>query len=248
MATRTNYLLIDLDDTLGGVEIDGVVHGTSQAYNAVLTEFAEFMASLGFDPRRALETQQALDSNLCTRYGFSDKGRFPQSLRYAYAHLAGESADARQAEEAERLGWKVFEFPYRSLPGAISTLAALSKEYKIAIVTKGNEEEQRKKVFEMGLFPYADQVIVMGHKSVEEWEEKVVQALRLDMPKRLRSWAIGDSVKSDINPPLELGINAIHIPGAGWSFEQEPYGTPQPHAKLFSVESIGDVLKHIPLT
>lgn len=245
MDTRKNWIFMDLDDTLGGIEIDGEVRGTSEAYFHAIDRFADRMAQEGFDPELAKKAHHDIDTDLCRRFGFGDKGRFPRSMADTYRHLGGTSAAV--AEEVEKIGWGVFEHPYRPLPGAIETVAILGKSYRIAVVTKGENLEQRKKIYDMELFPYVDQIFVLSHKDYDEWEG-VFAAIGMDLPRMIRSWAVGNSAKSDVNPPLELGVNGIHLQTEStWSFEHAHYATPQIHRRLEVVSDIRDVLKHVPL-
>jgi FMN phosphatase YigB (HAD superfamily) len=243
MDNRINWLVFDLDDTLGGVEIEGKVVGTGLAYDHVLERYQSKMATLGVAPDLALKTQNSIDIELCKTHGFADKSRFPQSLVDAYKALGGISDDT--AEEISQIGWSVFtDYPYRPLPGAIETLAEVAKSFKIAIVTKGEDTEQRKKVFEMGLWPYADQTLVLSHKNHDEWEQ-VLSTLRLDITKQMRSWAIGNSVKSDVNVPLELGLNGMHLKAATWAFEEAPYASPMHGRRLEIISDIREVTDHV---
>lgn len=218
------WAMFDADDTLLGVTVNGETVGTHMAYKDVLRRYADRMEREGFDRSTALNRQLTIDKAAAETRGFSDKSRFPLSLRQAYTELANEPGtfNSATAQQIEDIGWSVFtDYPYVALPGALQTLHTVSKEYNIAIVTKGEDEEQRKKVFDSGCFVYADQVITMGHKSLDEWDEKVVRPLRLTTAVRKFSWAIGNSAKSDVNPPLLLGFNGLLLAtDETWEFER----------------------------
>ncbi len=244
MNDRKIWVFIDLDDTLGGVEIDGVVHGTAEAYNNALRKYADRMVKEGFERETALGIQQEIDIIAAKKYGFGDRGRFGRSMSDAYKTLGGKSP--KVSEALETIGYSVFTHPYRALPGAIPMLADLHQFYKIAIVTKGHDDEQRKKVFDMGLWPYADQVIVVDHKNHNDWE-RTFQLVKLELPTAIRSWAVGNSVKSDVNPPMELGLNGIHLQADSWIFEEAAPVTPLPGRQFHVINDIRDTLKHIPI-
>jgi putative hydrolase of the HAD superfamily len=57
-----------------------------------------------------------------------------------------------------------------------------------------------------------------------------------------RTWMIGNSPKSDINPALQAGLGAVYVPHARtWGLEKEEI--PNDHPRLKCVESIRDLLK-----
>jgi FMN phosphatase YigB (HAD superfamily) len=248
--SRTLWTLWDADDTILGVKLKGEVVGTAVAYVDTLEKFSNKMVSLGFDKTLALETHKKIDMEAAHRLGFADKSRFPRSMRAAYITLAEaqqHQIDQDIADTIEAIGWSVFtDYPYTALPGALETLSEVSKEYLVAIVTKGEETEQHRKVFESGCFEYADQVIVMATKSVEEWSEKVVEDLRISPKIRAASWAIGNSVKSDVNPPLRLGFNGIHLADKeGWAFEKAEYENPLEGRILAKITDIKQSLSYL---
>jgi putative hydrolase of the HAD superfamily len=244
---KKNWVLLDADDTILGVEIEGKVCGTHQAYFHAIDRFALTLEFLGFNPERAKTLQNEIDTQMAKEFGFSDKTRFARSMVEAYNVLSQETGrvfDAVIAATVKKIGLGVFEHRYIALPGAIPTMAEMHKYYNIAIVTKGEDSEQRKKVFDSGCFVYADHVIPLAHKSAVEWE-KVVDDLRIGFNTRQTSWAIGNSVKSDINPPLGLGFNAIHVNYGEWSFEKAEYSPPLFRRRLEIVTDIKDVLKFV---
>ena len=57
----------------------------------------------------------------------------------------------------------------------------------------------------------------MRYKSVEEYQN-ILREQNLD---KKDTWIIGNSVRSDLNPGLKLGINCILIPYLSWKFEEE---------------------------
>lgn len=244
---KKNWCLLDADDTVLGVEIEGKICGTHEAYFYAIRKFALTLEFLGFDPERAKKLQNEIDTKMAAEFGFADKTRFSRSMVEAYNVISlemGRHYDVVVANTIKKIGLGVFEHKYVALPGAIATMAEIHKYYNIAIVTKGEDSEQRKKVFDSGCFVYADHVIPLAHKSATEWE-KVVDDLRIGFNTRLTSWAIGNSVKSDINPPLGLGFNAIHVNYGEWSFEKAEYSPPLFRRRLEVVTDIRDVLKYV---
>jgi putative hydrolase of the HAD superfamily len=247
MIRKKNWILLDADDTVLGVEIEGQVRGTHEAYAHAIEKFVLTLQFLAFDYEKGRQLQNQIDTEMAAKVGFADKTRFARSMVEAYKVLCdiqGRGYDEIVARTLKTIGLGVFEHPYVALPGALNTMAVMAQHYNIAIVTKGEDTEQRKKVFDSGCFIYADHVIPVSKKDTADWE-RVVDNLRIPFNNRVQSWAIGNSVKSDINPPLGLGFNAIHIAQGEWSFEKAEYAAPMFRRRLEVVTDIRDVLKYI---
>lgn len=245
--TRFPWLIFDYDDTLGGILKDKQVIGNDMAYNLAIDRFAAFMEELGFDSEEALVLQQEVDQHLCRQFGFSWKPRFAESMVRSYKTLAskkGQAVSATLQEVVHDIGMSVFKYRYMPLPGALDTLNALRPHYRIAVVTKGEESEQSLKVSASGVENFVDTVITVGFKNLEDWQ-KVFEALGIEEKDYPTTWAIGNSPKSDVNVPLRMGTNAIHVNQGGWSFEAEEYETPQEGRSLIVVDRVLEVLNHL---
>ena len=74
--------------------------------------------------------------------------------------------------------------------------------------TKGHPEEQKLKIDRSGLGHYFHHTAIVREKDVECYRELARRPYVNGGP----CWMIGNSPKSDINPALEAGWNAIYIP------------------------------------
>jgi putative hydrolase of the HAD superfamily len=86
------------------------------------------------------------------------------------------------------------------------------------------------KVERSGLAPYFDAVEVVAEKNAESYHA-IVEKFRLE---RSTTWMVGNSPKSDINPAIEAGLNAVFIPHADtWILEHaELHTAPEPQQLL----------------
>lgn len=100
----------------------------------------------------------------------------------------------------------VYDAPYTIYPDVIDTLKALkSRGYSMYCITKGDFYGQSKKASKMP--PLFDGLFVLPHKSKYTWNG-VIETSQLD---RTTTVVVGDSVKDDINPALEVGLKAIRV-------------------------------------
>ena len=247
-------IIFDYDDTVGGIQFpDGTVHPGAAAYDDIIRREKEFVTTLGYDGERFLQLQHDIDLVLAKQHGFGDKTRFAQSFVEAFKALRAEKGTVlAPMPNVEKsifdLGMKVFtDYPYVALEGALDVLDKLSQYYRIAIVTKGEYEEQMKKLRDSGCGAYADQIFVVGKKNDEEWNTVLDELGFLTPEDAAESWAVGNSAKADVNPLLPRGFNGIEIAEKNkWTFEQAALAAPMDGRIATTISDITEVLSIIP--
>ncbi len=121
-------------------------------------------------------------------------------------------------DRVRQFGEQIRTHPIQLLDGVRETLAYLSPRHNLYLLTKGDSEEQKLKVERSGIEDYFKQVVIVAEKDVSTYH-RIVRQLQID-PQR--SWMIGNSPRSDINPALAAGLNAVYIPHPHtWHFEHE---------------------------
>jgi putative hydrolase of the HAD superfamily len=111
-----------------------------------------------------------------------------------------------------------YDPPYFVIPGVVETITYLKeKGYEMHVVTLGTEPIQRRKLTVSKLIRYFDTIHYETHDKCKPLS-KVAQ----DNGKE-NVCMIGNSMRTDINPALSIGIDAIYIPRGNWHrFKQEP--------------------------
>ncbi|MFO8036042.1 MAG: HAD family hydrolase [Anaerolineales bacterium] len=100
--------------------------------------------------------------------------------------------------------------------GARELISDLSVEYPLMLITKGDLSHQKRKVEESGLLPHFQAVEVVSEKTVGVYEE-ILGRHQVDVSHFLM---VGNSIRSDIQPILELGGWAVHVvPHLTWDYE-----------------------------
>jgi putative hydrolase of the HAD superfamily len=122
------------------------------------------------------------------------------------------------ADAVWRIGQALTEHPVALLDGVAETLPRLGGRCRLLLLTKGDCEVQQRKLARSGLASFFEGVHVVAEK-----DAGVLRQLVADyglQPEQV--WMVGNSPRSDINPALAAGINAVWIPHANtWSLEQE---------------------------
>jgi len=227
---KIKTIIFDLDDTL---------IKTSKLYNRARDEFSSLMQELGFDSEESLIKLDEVDISYIKEYGFV-KERYPLSLGKTYEYFCkinGEKINPLLKKKIEDIGWQVFRQIPELVDGVYQILDTLSKKYFLILATLGDPQVQEGKVRSSGLKKYFSEIYVLKHKNVEEYQN-ILREHNLDKED---TWIIGNSVRSDLNPGLKLGINCILIPYLSWKFEEE-----EPLSKKYlQLDSLEEVLNYL---
>jgi len=148
-------------------------------------------------------------------YGLGVKA-FTLSMIEAALQISQGEIQGKAIEQIIQLGREMLEAEVELFPCVADTIPTLSKDYPLMVITKGDLLDQTTKISRSGLAPYFSLVEVVSEKSPDSYT-RVLEKFHLD-PKNLLM--VGNSLKSDIQPILQLGGTAVHIPaGTTWAHE-----------------------------
>jgi len=121
-------------------------------------------------------------------------------------------------------------------------LKTLAPHYRLIVATKGDLLDQERKMRRSGIEAYFHHIEVMSDKK----EEQYVQLLRRLEIAPEEFLMIGNSLKSDIIPPLDLGAWGIYVPfHTTWAHEEVDSEPESP--RFFQVEELHQALDLIPV-
>jgi putative hydrolase of the HAD superfamily len=204
-------LIVDADDTLWENNV---------YYEQCTAAFARLMAEQGFGQAEAAQTADAVERERVPIVGYAPE-EFARSLVVAYQRLCEKHSRPVLDEVSDavwEIGQAVVEYPIVLLDGVAETLARLRDRCRLLLLTKGHQEVQESKLARSGLGHLFDGVHVVPEK-----DARVI----LDLLERYglepgRTWMVGNSPRSDVNPALEAGIGAIYVPHPNtWQLELE---------------------------
>jgi putative hydrolase of the HAD superfamily len=208
MRRERQVLLIDADDTLWEENLH---------FEQAIEAFVSLCAPLGYAAEHVRRTLDQSERHNIARRGYG-AWSFALTLEEVYARLAGERADAAHVEEIRRIARVLQEEPRQLFDGVAETLAYLAPRHRLFLFTKGHAREQGRKVEMSGLQAFFEACTVVEEKN-EEVYRAMLERQRLG-PRGV--WMVGNSPRSDINPALAAGMNAVYIPSArNWEFEHE---------------------------
>lgn len=173
-------------------------------------------------------------------YGYGVKA-FILSVLETAIRISGGKIPVSTIKELIQIGKEQLEQPVDLLDGVEETLNALVGKYRLIVVTKGDLLDQERKLRRSGLEHLFHHVEIMSDKTEKEYK----QLLNHIDVRPEEFLMIGNSVRSDIIPPLNLGCYAIHIP-FHTTWEHENVDNPLQHNRLYTLDSLWDIIPLLP--
>lgn len=170
-------------------------------------------------------------------YGYGVKG-FVLSMIETALTVSDKTISIDVIERIMELGKAVLDEPIELLESVEEVLTALKGKYRLVVATKGDLLDQERKLRKSGLSHYFHHIEIMSEKD----DANYLKLLRhLDIqPQELLM--VGNSLKSDILPVLNIGGNAIHVPyHITWAHEVVENNIE--HERFKSVDSLKQVLE-----
>ena len=198
-------------------------------------EAEEKFASLleDFMPQHAIlkELYRTEIANLAL-YGYGIKG-FMLSMVETALRISEQQMPTSLVEKIINIGQEMLSKPVDLLPGVEEVLQSLQGRYKIVLATKGDLVDQERKLAKSGLEGYFHHIEIMSEKRTSDFN-KLIGHLDIHASEFVM---IGNSLKSDILPVLELGGFGIHVPfHITWAHEQVEHEVA--HERFFTAEHL----------
>ena len=140
-------------------------------------------------------------------YGYGVKG-FMLSMVESALQLSNYKIKPAIIQEIIELGKEMLQKPIELLEGVEQSLKALKPNYRLILATKGDLLDQERKLEKSGLLKYFHHIEILSDKKAVNYK-KLLSHLDISSSEFLM---IGNSLKSDILPLLEIGAKAIHVP------------------------------------
>ena len=221
-----NHLLIDADDTLWENNIY-----FEQAIHAFIT-FLNHSSLTRAEVRAVLDEVERLMG-----YGSVN---FTKSLVETYRRLAEQEMQEGDLARVRQFGEQIRSQPLQLIEGVRETLEYLSPRHDLVLLTKGDTEEQKLKIERSGIEGFFRQVVIVPEKNTATYH-RVVSEVQVDPQV---TWMVGNSPRSDINPALAAGLNAVYIPHPHtWHLEHEEVENPS-EGRVLTLSTFAELRTH----
>jgi putative hydrolase of the HAD superfamily len=171
------------------------------------------------DPASIDQKVLATERGNLALYGYGAKA-FTLSLIESAIDLTGGRVTSREVSAILDLGKGLLDHPVELLDGVVDVVDELAATgRRLIVVTKGDLFHQESKVAGSGIADKFDQIEIVSEKDVATYRR--VMAAAGVAPERFLM--IGNSVRSDVLPVVELGGHAVHLPYVyTWEVEHVP--------------------------
>ena len=217
-------IAFDADDTLWDCQ---------SHFEAVENHLYRLIAPYCEDPARELYQTEA--GNMAD-LGYGCKA-FTISIVETALRVGGDRLSATELSELLAHSKSLLHLPATPLPEVEDTLRRLQAwPYRLVVFTKGELQDQENKLRRSGLAKYFSHVEITSDKSEAEFQQLCAHLGIL--PSELLM--VGNSLKSDIAPALNIGASAIHIPfHVTWQLE---HFDDIEHERLVKISHFGELL------
>ncbi|MBN3583412.1 HAD family hydrolase [Algoriphagus aestuarii] len=172
-------------------------------------------------------------------YGYGIKG-FVLSMIETALRVTDKQVPLILIEKILEIGREMLAKPVELMANVEDVLSQLSQEYRLVLATKGDLVDQERKLKKSGLEKYFHHIEIMSEKGQDDFK-KLIGHLDVNPSEFMM---IGNSLKSDILPVLNLGGHAIHIPfHITWKHEMIEHEID--HANFYKAEKISQIISLI---
>jgi putative hydrolase of the HAD superfamily len=223
------HLIIDADDTLWENNI---------YFERAFDDFAAFLDHSSLSPAEIRAVLDEIEETNIKIHGYGSLN-FGRNLRQCYQNLCERAVREEDLQTVMGFAGRILECPMEVIDGVPETLEYLSLHHELTLFTKGHPEEQKLKLERSGLAPFFHHTAIVKEKDPGAYR-KLVADRSIDSGS---AWMIGNSPKSDINPALAAGLNAVFIPHAHtWILEKQEIR--HDNGNLLVLDTFRDLRRH----
>lgn len=172
-------------------------------------------------------------------YGYGVKA-FMLSMIETAIRISDKTLPVEAVEKIIAIGKELLEKPVELIDGVEDVLKFTHGRYRLVMATKGDLLDQERKLKKSGLEKYFHHIEIMSEKAEGDYQKLI---RHLDIPPE-EFLMIGNSIKSDVLPVLNLGGHAFHIPyHITWGHEKvEAKIENEKFQQLISIRDVKDML------
>jgi putative hydrolase of the HAD superfamily len=192
-----DVIAFDADDTLWHNE---------RLYVNAQARFAQLLSHY-HNPEWIGERLYQTETQNIQHFGYGIKA-FALSMIETAVELTEGRLQGQDVQALINLAKEMLSAKVELLEHVAETIPQLAANYRLMVITKGDLLDQETKIARSGLGQYFQQIEIVSQKTPETYQRLLKKA---SIPPE-RFLMVGNSLKSDILPILELGGSAVHIP------------------------------------
>jgi putative hydrolase of the HAD superfamily len=190
-----------------GLDADDTLWHSEDGFHSVTARFCELVGPYAIDPSTLAVTLDVVERRNMVLFGYGVKS-FTLSMVEAAIEVSGGQVPAETIQRLVDEGRTLLARPVELLEGVEETLAALAGSYRMVVITKGDLLHQEQKFHGSGLDAHVEGIDVVSEKDARTYSRLMVR-YGVEPGGFVM---VGNSVRSDVLPVLEVGARAVHIP------------------------------------
>ena len=222
-------LIFDADDTLWENNV---------VFERVIEDYLDWVAHPTLDRAQVRAVLNEIELANTVAHGYGSRV-FLRTLGDCFGRLNERPASPTEEAQTRELAAALAEHRVELLPDVAETLDQLGSRHSLFLLTKGDPDEQQRKIDASNVSHHFIDIHIVAEKNVDTFHSVTSQ----DDLDPARTWMIGKSPKSDILSARRAGLNAVFIPNDNtWALEHDvldPNDTGVLHLRQF-----GELLLH----
>lgn len=199
----------DADDTLWRSE--DYYRDAQIAFEAIVARY------VNLHDGRVAERLYEIEKRNIALFGYGVKGMTLSMVEAAVA-ITDARIDARDVHRIVEIGKTLLQHPVELLPGIREAVEAIAREHRIVLITKGDLFHQEAKVRQCGLADLFGRIEIVSEKDTATYA-RLLEEFAIEPRQFLM---VGNSLRSDIAPVLQLGGWGVYMPyRVTWAHETE---------------------------
>ncbi|ONI77978.1 hydrolase [Actinosynnema sp. ALI-1.44] len=229
MGMSRQVLIFDADDTLWENNI---------LFERVIADYLEWVDHPTLSRAEVRQVLDDIERANAVTHGYGTK-MLLLSLRECFEKLQERPPTDEEHATIDQLAAALVNYEIELMPDVPETLDKLGERHELLMLTKGNAEEQQRKVDSStiankfaGIHIVAEKHIGTYHTLIDQYQLNVAD-----------TWMIGNSPRSDIRPARAAGLNAVFIPHPHtWVLEHDEVD--ESDDRILTVHAFRDLLDH----
>jgi len=222
-------LIFDADDTLWENNV---------IFERVIEDYLDWVAHPTLDRAQVRAVLNEIELANTVAHGYGSRV-FLRTLQDCFERLSERPASPAEEAQIRELATALVEHRVELLPDVAETLDQLASRHSLFLLTKGDPDEQQRKIDASDVSHHFLDIHIVAEKDVDTYHS-VTSQHDLDPA---RTWMIGNSPKSDILPARRAGLNAVFIPNDNtWVLERDELDPDD--AGVLHLRQFGELLLH----
>lgn len=213
-----------------GFDADDTLWRSQDWFDQAQRDFEGIIAGYVNGDARTSERLYAIESANIAVFGYGVKGMALSMIEAAFEITEG-CISAADLHRIVGLAKGLLQHPVELLPGVREAVAEVAAQVPVVMITKGDLFHQEAKVRDSGMAALFRRIEIVSEKDVPTYR-RLLEEFAIAPGEFVM---VGNSLRSDIVPVLELGGWAVHLPyHLTWEHERSGEVTPAQRERLRS--------------